>query len=554
MSNQFKLAEIRFLKLTTLLLTGLLVSSITAQAQVEEEIDVVSEYKPKLTEARKLNVRPTNPDINFDKPELSYKNKPAYLPIAPSKKRLPAVSLGQQELDPLRNSFFKGGYGNYANVFAELNYNTLRDKNKAFSAYAKHHSGNGPVNNSDFSEQVLDLSAKKLYDNSSLSGEVYFKNNIVHNYGYNRDSSDFQAEDLRTRYTKYGLNASFDNERGDTGNIQYWLDVGAHNLSTSQNSAETDLFAKGKIKENINENAAIFDAKYRYLDYRLGNNGYSRSIFKINGHYQLNHEIGQAKIGFRSATVSDTSQSPFYFYPFIRVNLPLISNQLSAFGGIKGNLDVNTYQDFINENPYVKRNLPLQNTNKQLEIFAGVKGNFQQDAQYNAKIAYKNVENLPFFVNDSTLNREFDIRYNNGVAAIFELSTSFRYQISERWNASLMGKYRNFNLTEKESPWHIPALEYEVESQYKIGDKITIRASLFGFNQRDFLSYSMDGSPQTEQLDGILDLNAGIDYRFSKAFTAYFEFNNILGNEYQYWNNYPVRGFHLTGGLKLNLY
>lgn len=554
MSKQKTFAKIGCWKLTSFLLVSLLVSSLTTYSQVEEQLDIVSEYKPKLTEARKLDIRPANPKINFDKPELSYKNKPAYLPIAPSKNRLPAVSLGKQELDPLRNTFFKGGYGNYSNILAELNYNTLRDKNKAISAYAKHHSGTGPVDNSDFSEQTVNLAGKKLYDNSTLSGELYFKNNIIHNYGYNQDSFDFQADDLRTRYTKYGFKASFDNERGDTSNIRYWLDAGAHNLGTSQNSGETDLFAKGKIKENLNGNAAIFDAKYRYLDYRLGNNAYSRSIFKIDGHYQLNHEIGQAKIGFRSATVSDTSESPFYFYPFIRIDIPLIDNQLSAFGGIKGNLDVNTYQGFINDNPYVGRSLPLKNTNNKFEIFGGVKGNLQQDAQYNAKISYRNVENLSFFVNDSSINRQFNIRYNNGVAAIFKLSTSFRYEFSERWTASLMGRYRNFNLTQGESPWHIPTLEYELESRYKIGDKIKVRASMFGFNQRDVLTYAPDGSSQNEQLNSILDLNAGIDYRFSKAFIAFFDFNNILGNEYQYWNNYPVRGFHLTGGVKLNLY
>jgi hypothetical protein len=79
--------------------------------------------------------------------------------------------------------------------------------------------------------------------------------------------------------------------------------------------------------------------------------------------------------------------------------------------------------------------------------------------------------------------------------------------------------------------------------------KIRLRAALHGFGQREVLE---NGSAKT--LNAILDINTGIDYRFSKTFTAFFNFRNLLGTQYQYWNQYPVRGFHVTGGLKLNLF
>ncbi len=552
MNNQKKYQSQKGLFL--FLLAIFILAGLTAKAQVKEQIDIVSDYKPKLTEAIKMDVQPFKQSIEVEKPKLTYNNEPAYFPLTPARKRLPAVSLGKKELDPLRNTFLKAGYGNFSNVLAEFNYNTLRDKNKALTAYAKHHSGKGPVKNSDFGEQIVNLAGKKLYDKSTLRAEAYFKNNIYHNYGYNHDSLDFESEDLRTRYTRYGFKANFHNERGDTGNIRYWINAGAHNLGTSRNSGETDLFVKGKVKETIKNNAAFFDAKYRFLDYREGGNAYGRSIFKVNGHYQLNHEIGRAKIGFRTASVNDTSKSPFHFYPYVRVDVPVYEEQLTAFGGIKGNLNVNTYQSFIDKNPYLKKDLSLRNTNNKFEIFGGVKGHFKQNGSYKAEIAYRNVENMPLYVNDSAVSRKFRIRYNNGVAAIFEVNAEFKYAVSDEWNVFLRGRYRNFNLADEENPWHIPPLDYELSGQYKFGEKIKVHASIFGFNQRDYLIYNEQGAPETKKLDGILDLNAGINYRFSKGFSAFFDFNNILSQEYEYWHNYPVRGFHLTGGVKLNLY
>lgn len=537
-----------------LLLGALSIVPLDLGAQVNEEMKIVTPYKPKLTEANKIDIQPLNKSIQVDKPELTYSNEAAYMALQPSKNQLPAVSLGEQRLDPLRNTFLKAGLGNYSNILGEFNYNTLRNESQALSAYAKHNSGNGPVSNSDFSEQIVNIGAKHLYDNSTLEGELYFKNNIYHAYGYNQDRFDPDQDSLKARYTRYGFETSFDNERGDTGNIRYWINAGAHNLGTNQNTGETDLFASGKVRQHFQSNAAEFKAKYRYLDYRSGDNAYGRSIFKVNGHYILNHDIGQAKIGFRTASVSDTGQSPFHFYPYLKLSIPILEDGLTAFGGIQGDLDVNTYQDFVNENPYARSNLPLKNTNNQFEIFAGLKGNIQQKASYNARLTYKNVENLPFYVNDSTVTRRFGIRYNDGVAAIFGIKGEFRYTINDKWHAYAEGEFRNFNLTEAESPWHIPTLTYKIGGEYKIQDKVRLHANIFGFNQRDYLAYDDKGDPEAKELDGVLDLNAGINYRFSKAFSAFFNFKNILGNEYQYWNQYPVRGFHVNGGIKVNLY
>jgi hypothetical protein len=56
-----------------------------------------------------------------------------------------------------------------------------------------------------------------------------------------------------------------------------------------------------------------------------------------------------------------------------------------------------------------------------------------------------------------------------------------------------------------------------------------------------------DGS--SDLLKGAADLNAGLEFRITKNFKAWAQFNNIFNKEYQRWNQYPVYGFNFLGGI-----
>jgi hypothetical protein len=45
------------------------------------------------------------------------------------------------------------------------------------------------------------------------------------------------------------------------------------------------------------------------------------------------------------------------------------------------------------------------------------------------------------------------------------------------------------------------------------------------------------------------DLSIGAEYSINKRFSAWMDVNNIFNNKYQRWNNYPVYGFNVLGGL-----
>jgi len=59
----------------------------------------------------------------------------------------------------------------------------------------------------------------------------------------------------------------------------------------------------------------------------------------------------------------------------------------------------------------------------------------------------------------------------------------------------------------------------------------------------------LTATKETCRLNPALDLNAGRELKITSNFSAWLQFNNILNNKYQRWNQYPVLGFNVLGGI-----
>ena len=45
------------------------------------------------------------------------------------------------------------------------------------------------------------------------------------------------------------------------------------------------------------------------------------------------------------------------------------------------------------------------------------------------------------------------------------------------------------------------------------------------------------------------DLSAGAEFKITRKFSAWLDINNVLNSKYQRWNNYPVYGLNIIGGI-----
>ena len=52
-----------------------------------------------------------------------------------------------------------------------------------------------------------------------------------------------------------------------------------------------------------------------------------------------------------------------------------------------------------------------------------------------------------------------------------------------------------------------------------------------------------------EDLPLAMDLSAGLEFKVYKNIKLWAQFNNVFNKEYQRWNQYPVYGFNILGGV-----
>ena len=102
--------------------------------------------------------------------------------------------------------------------------------------------------------------------------------------------------------------------------------------------------------------------------------------------------------------------------------------------------------------------------------------------------------------------------------------------------------------------WHKPGLEVSLGVNYNMQDKIFARAELFTRGKMYAKTYEYDVMTgdmemKAEELKAMVDLNLGLEYRYSGVLSGFLNLNNILGQRYYHWYNYPSYRFNLLLGV-----
>jgi hypothetical protein len=101
-------------------------------------------------------------------------------------------------------------------------------------------------------------------------------------------------------------------------------------------------------------------------------------------------------------------------------------------------------------------------------------------------------------------------------------------------------------------PFHRPAFQTNIFGSYNYNDKIYFHSELYYLSRTygNVFRLNEEGlyQPILKETDNITDLNLKVDYRFSNKFSTFVMGNNILGNQYQRFVNYPNKGLQLIIG------
>ncbi|MDT7833505.1 hypothetical protein RQM59_14055 [Flavobacteriaceae bacterium S356] len=580
-----------------LLLLGVVFGSYQASAQKEEKketakdtlkpevINVVTSYTPTIADAFKIK---KNPKIVLS--EKSQKKKLKYTifsaPVAstfiPKSGVVKGIDLGVKER--LYDNYLAAGFGNYATPFVELFLHQNTKHETDFGIYAKYISSeNG----------VADALLNNGYRNLNLGGyymkeERYFnwkvgvdvESNQYNWYGLPAltfDVPTLNAIEEKQKFKYFSLNGEmiFEDAYIENANAKIYSfsdDFKSKELFFSLAAdLQLPLTALSRKLKNLNVNTSLTYLSGEFMQDYLGTTKqeYSFFNFKVNPTYRFGDDKLKVKAGAKVYLALDTQNSltDFFIYPDIEISYPIVKSLAYLNLGAGGDLEMNSYRNFSNSNPFVSPTLFMTQTNEQYNFFASVNGKFSPNVTYQIKGSYRNEEDKPLFIrnnskSDGTTNIANSIpllgyEYGNSFNVFYDDVKTFTFyselevDVSKRMMIGANLQFHSYTLTGQQEAWNLPKVESTIYGKYK-KDKWYAGADLFFVGERKDILYGgifPSATSGVQNLKSYLDLNLNGGYHFSDMLSAFVKFNNVLNSDYQRYANFTVQGFQVIAGI-----
>lgn len=513
------------------------------------EIEIVKDRQIVLPKANRLFDKIPPRPMDPSKPEVAYSFKAFNFSTPELNPSLRPLRLKQEEPSDAYRGYVSLGYGNYSTPYLEAFITSKQDKKKLIGAHALFNkSGKGPVDGENSGGGTSGVSAfvQTFSKEISFNGNIGFQNRSTHFYGY-PEGTDVKRDTIIQAFSIFDLGLSIANAKNS--DFAYQLGGNFSHLSDKFKAAESAVDFNFKSSYKISDDQSIFaGATYSILNRKdEGVEAKSRNLFQANGYYSFYPvEKFKLQIGAVVALENDTIDSKsFHFYPDVRATYPL-NDVVDFVGSLSGGMEKVSLQSLANENMWLAPAVALSHTNKLIDLQAGLRAKLGSHVLAGAGVSIAKIRNMYFFMNDPIDASKFQVAYDKGTVDRINLYASLLYTHAEIVRVSLQGDYFGYNTDEIAEAYHKPGYRVTFGSSYNLFKKLIFNLDMIA--QGNMKAYDF-ASSKTVNLDPAFDLNLRTEYLVSDKFSAFVELNNILGNKYPVFMNYPVRGFQAMVGI-----
>jgi len=528
----------------------------------QEEVRVVKPYTPTLSGAEKIQVLPEIGDsVSYDRPEFDYRIFPKryetdyrVTPIKPARMIKP-------ELDKLYKSELKVGAGNYLTPLAELRINQVRNSGGTFGVLLKHHSMNGKVKldndekvEAGFNENTFELYGKRfgrwtIFDyNAGAEYDTYM------HYGVDTAFTDTVTRPSLTHpFFNAHASVGFQSARPDSFHLQYngtlEYNYFTHDFDQMEHLAALD----GTIDQMVGDFRIGGDLGLDFIGHQASwdTTLTNQFIIKVNPYISKSSSEWSFSAGLNTYTEVRNGEVIPHFYVRGKFSFNIVEEVLVPYFGVDGYEEANSYMSIVAENPYVVPGLAVRPSNHRLFAYAGLKGKVTDYLAWNFRGSYSAIDDQYFFVTDTTneLHNQFTVRYDD--MTLLNVYGELNIAPTASLRVFLKGNYYNYQTSREEYAWYKPDFDASLQARYNLGDKILADAGLFVIGPRYYPSLSETGDPG--KLPTTIDLNLGVEYRYTRLLSFWAKFNNITAQPYYLWNNYPSYRFRVMLGFTYGL-
>ncbi|MCO4805784.1 MAG: hypothetical protein KC456_04245 [Flavobacteriales bacterium] len=576
-------------------------------AQEDEKVDEnlsttvmkISTYRPTISDARKLAEKPTIMDTVLPKPEPSYLygNQPVQTSFMPDSIQ-PARMKGEP-LNPLYRAYARAGAGNGVNYLADFYVNALRSREGALGFELHGRGAQGLFTDlppAPYNRWNGEVNGKKFFKKHALDCSVGYDRERLQYYGYdlsedmslaiydeltNQNLGDDKA--IRNQFKQYyqriyaGANLkSFYTDSSDLNHViqldyYNWSD---RNAANSENNVKVSAkvsryFGAHQLRAELmsDMNFVKYVAPFQYNPIGAMAESQSNILVGLKPTMVSTWKKLRIEYGANVQLEIDNGGTTPKIYPHAYAKYNLVKEVIIPYAGLGGGLKRNSLSSFSELNPFIwSSRTALLNTNEVLRIYGGFRGSVSDRLTYNIQAAQFYEQNAALFINyDASQYNQGVTRFgenyflvNYDTLETFEINGELMYRIGERLQVVGYGAYRMFQTTTEFEAWHRPAMEAALTGFYQIKNKIIAKAQLHFYGPQWSKSYEPtsdkfygnDGADvYGNKVSPIVDLNLGVEYRYTERLSGFVNVNNVIAQRYQRWNQYPSQRLNLLAGV-----
>lgn len=517
-----------------------------------EQVEVVKEFNPMVSDAVKEDFSPQLPDYKGEKLEFIYDDAPERVisfPFSPEPAK--PLSIPGQKAENYPSSYVKAGFGTQLSPLVEILFNDGKKgkhdgkfEKLNYGAFFRHHSARASkIEHQDFSENYGKVFNNLYFKNARWNTELSYKRNAVFYYGNNITSdTTFARKDIKQHYNDFNIFTEILNTTNNKKDFNYNVDLEFDYFNDRRDMKEYFIhlnIATEKIFKEKHFLTINFSEDFSALNRSVGQ--LNRNIASLAPKYEFNDQTWRVFGGVNFTYEGKT----FHVFPDLGLERQLWKEYILFYSGWKMELRKNSFRSFATANPWVGEDFTLLNTRVE-DRFMGVKGKVGK-FYYNGKLAQKAIRKLSVFVNDSTNNMQtFDVLYDRK-SNILNLHLEFSYDVNDWLGFDLFGDYYMYEMDKLRKAYHMPRFDIHFLTRYNYADKVFINFEMFA---RDGV-YALTTGNKDIKLKGFADLNLRGRYKFSNYLSFFADFNNIASVKYQRYYLYPGYGFNCKLGAIL---
>ncbi len=526
--------------------------------QLNKEVQVVRPYEPSISDAFKINLLPKIEDTLKQVPNLNYNLIQRPFAINFMVTPISSAKMLMEPMSDLYNTYVKFGIGNGISPLLEVYYNSDRSKEFNYGGWFQSHSSIGKVKlsngkrvESNFGRIDMNVFGKKILKKSALSVNAGFNKHKVTYYGYNIYTIEIVNPDTTPasqHYNQFHADLDYYSTHTDSTHLNFAFKTGVNHLKDKFDMQETLLRLSLRMDKFLKEDH--FGGEFSIHQYMKNTNldSANNTIITLSPWINLYGKQWRAYAGTRLVIDANSSGNQSTFYPIGSLSYDVISHYFIPYVEIDGFLEENSYSKITAENPWLIPGKKVYNTSHKLNLTGGIKGNLSTKVSYLFYANYSIIDSMYFFVNanQNTTNplfNRFTVETDN--VELTRLVGEITIAPSSKINIFLRAQYDKYKLKEMAKPWHKPDFTALASIRYNLRDKIVLTLDAFATGKR----FVKESNNSIKSLEGITDINLGIEYRYNKKLSGFLNLNNLTSSKYNIYYLYPMYRFNLKVGL-----